>query len=163
MCADPLMCAPTLYPNSKDIYRYRPAWRAREAEILVLAMRGHEKKMKARRCGTLHDTSLCKVLHIDAADENADDDNAEGDNAQDERAAKRAADRILQIDVQRFFRLGIRYLREIAPAESPSNYAIQSESYIRSDFYWVRNRSGTMINYTWRNGKHCNKSNTCSS
>ena len=36
----------SLFPNSNGVYRFRPAWRARQAEILVLAMRGQEKKMK---------------------------------------------------------------------------------------------------------------------
>ena len=103
MCADPLMCAPNLFPNSNGVYRFRPAWRARQAEILVLAMRGQEKKMKARRFETLHDTSLCKVLQS-TYDANA-------------------ACRMLQIDLQRWLRTGIRHLRENAPAESPCNFA----------------------------------------
>ena len=40
MCADPLMCAPTMCPNSKGVYAYRPAWRVRQAEILALVMTG---------------------------------------------------------------------------------------------------------------------------
>ena len=47
-----------MFPNSKGIYKYRPSWRARQAEILALAMTGYEKKMKARRFETLHDTTL---------------------------------------------------------------------------------------------------------
>ena len=101
-CADPLMCAPTLCPNSNGVYRFRPAWRAREKEMRVLAMRGHEKKLKARRFETLHDTTLCKVLQS-TCDANV-------------------ACKMLQIDLQRWFRTGIRYLRENAPAESPCNY-----------------------------------------
>ena len=65
-------------------------------------MRGHEKKMKARRFETLHDTTLCKVVQST-------------DNAN-------AASRMLQIDLQRWFRTGIRHLREHAPAETPCNY-----------------------------------------
>ena len=122
MCADPLMCAPTLYPDNKDIYRLRSAWRAREAEILVLAMRGHDKNMKARRFETLRDTSLCKMLQIDAAAENADDDNAQDENAEEENAADHTACRLLQIDLQRIFRQGIRFLRDNTPAESLCNY-----------------------------------------
>jgi len=102
MCADPLLCAPALWPNSRGVYRFRRAWRAREKEILVLAMRGQKKKMKARRFETLHDTTLCKVLHS-TCDPNP-------------------ASRMLQVDLQRWFRQFIRYLREGAPAESPSNY-----------------------------------------
>ena len=58
--------------------------------------------MRARRFETLHDTSLCKVLQstYDAS----------------------GACRMLQIDLQRWFRTGIRHLRENAPAESPCNH-----------------------------------------
>ena len=116
MCADPLTCAPTLYPNSNGVYRFRPAWCAREKEILLLAMRGHEKKMRARRFETLHDTSLCKVLQstYDAS----------------------GACRMLQIDLQRWFRTGIRHLRKNAPAESPCNYGYP-ERMIHQILYFV--------------------------
>ena len=57
-CADPLMCAAALFPNAKGEYRFMLAWRARESEIQMLARRGHEKKQKARRFETLHDTTL---------------------------------------------------------------------------------------------------------
>ena len=102
MCADPLICAPTLLPNALGVFTFRPAWRAREKEILVLALRGHEKKLKARRFETLHDTSLCKVLQ---STYDAD-----------------VSCRMLQIDLQRWFRTGIRHLRENALAETPCNY-----------------------------------------
>ena len=62
MCADPLICAPNLFPNSNGVYRFRPAWRARQAEILALALRGQEKKRKAHRFETLHDASLREHL-----------------------------------------------------------------------------------------------------
>ena len=65
-CADPLMCAAALFPNAKGEYRFLPAWRARESEIKILARRGHDKKQKARRFETLHDTTLCKVLQSTA-------------------------------------------------------------------------------------------------
>ena len=106
MCADPLICASTLCPNSNGVYRFRPAWHAREKEILLLALRGLEKKMRARRFETLHDTTLCKVL------QSADDANLDG----------RVACGMLQIDLLRMFRKGIRHLRENALAESPCNY-----------------------------------------
>ena len=44
MCADPLMCASMLFPNSSGVYKFRPAWRAREKEILVLAMRATKRR-----------------------------------------------------------------------------------------------------------------------
>jgi len=95
MCANPVICAPNLPPNSKGVYRFRPAWRARQAETLVLAMRGQEK-MKARRFETLRDTSLCKVLQS-TYDANA-------------------ACRMLQIDVQRWRRTAFQ--RECGSRES---------------------------------------------
>ena len=59
-CADPLMCQEVLFPNAAGRYCFRQHWRAREAEILVLAARGQEKKLRARRLETLADTTLCK-------------------------------------------------------------------------------------------------------
>ena len=56
--------------------------------------------MKARRFETIADTSLRKVLKSTCC----------------------ANARMLQIDLQRWFRAGIRHLRENAPAESPCNY-----------------------------------------
>ena len=59
-CADPLMCRDVLFTNAAGRYCFRPHWRAREAEILVLALRAHEKKLRARRVEVLADTTLCK-------------------------------------------------------------------------------------------------------
>ena len=59
-CADPLMCQEALFPNAAGRFCFRQHWRAREAEILVLAARGNEKKLRARRLETLADTTLCK-------------------------------------------------------------------------------------------------------
>ena len=112
MCADPLMCAPTLFPNSHGSYRFQPAWRARESEIKTLARRGYAKKMKARRFETLHDTSLCKVLQS-----NRDRDAEKPEYTPEARTASR----MLQIEIQRWFRQMIRGLREKAPAETPCN------------------------------------------
>jgi hypothetical protein len=56
--------------------------------------------MNARRFETLDDTSLRKVL----------------------KSTCSADARMLQIDLQRWFRTGLRHLRESAPAESPCNY-----------------------------------------
>ena len=121
MCADPLMCAPTMFPNSKGVYKYRPAWRARQAEILALAMTGYEKKMKARRFETLHDTTLWKVykptqmLHNT---ESSHDDTKPDEDTPENKTMRR----MLQIDIQRWIHSMTRYLRENAPAESPCNY-----------------------------------------
>ena len=65
-------------------------------------MRRHEKTMRARSLETLHDSSLCKVIQR-TYDANV-------------------ACRMLQIDLQRWFRMGIRQLRENARAESPCSY-----------------------------------------
>ena len=54
------MCQEVLFPNAAGRYCFRQHWRAREAEILVLAARGQEKKLRARRLETLADTTLCK-------------------------------------------------------------------------------------------------------
>ena len=121
LCADPLMCAPTMFPNSKGVYKYRPAWRARQAEILALAMTGYEKKMKARRFETLHDTTLWKVYKPTQVLQNTDSSHADTQPEEDTPESM-ATRRMLQIDIQRWIRSMIRYLRENAPAESPCNY-----------------------------------------
>ena len=121
MCADPLMCAPTVFPNSKGVYRYRPAWRARQAETLALAMTGYEKKMKARRFETLHDTTLWKVYKPTRVLQSTEFSHADTQPEEDTPESK-ALRRMLQIDIQRWIRSMIRYLRENAPAESPCNY-----------------------------------------
>ena len=69
MCVDPLMCASTMFPDKDHKCKYRPTWRAREAEILALAMMGYEKKMRARRFETLHDTTLWKVHYASSKPE----------------------------------------------------------------------------------------------
>ena len=101
MCADPLTCELALYPNSKDVFRFLLAWCAGKGIFLVV-MRRREKKMKASGFETLYNTSLCKVIQW-----TYDTD---------------AAYRMLQIDLQRWLRTGIRQLRQNAPAESPCNY-----------------------------------------
>ena len=98
------MCATALFPNAEGEFRFWPAWRARESEIKILAMRGHEKKQKARRFESLHDTTLCKVLQSTA-------------ESHPEVAPTR-----LQIELQRWFRQGLRRLRADAKPESPCNY-----------------------------------------
>ena len=117
MCADPLMCAPTMFPDSKRAYKYRPAWRARQAEILALAMTAYGKKMKARRFETLHDTTLWKVHKPTRVLQSTGSSQADADTAE-----TKATRRMLQIDIQRWIRSVIRKYRENAPAESPCNY-----------------------------------------
>ena len=48
-------------PHGQRPREEAPAWRARQAEILVLAMVGQKKNIKARRFETLRDITLCKV------------------------------------------------------------------------------------------------------
>ena len=62
MCADLVTCAPKLCPNINGVYRFHSAWRARETKIVLLAMRSHEKKTRARRFETRHYTGLFKVI-----------------------------------------------------------------------------------------------------
>ena len=112
-CADPLMCAGTLFPNAMGEYRFATAWRARESEIKVLAMRGFAKKLQARRFEGIHDTTLCKVLQstVEPRPEQAP-----------ATPQARTASTLLQIDLQRWFRQGIRDLRVHAKPESPCTY-----------------------------------------
>ena len=91
-----------------------PAWRARESEIKTLAKRGQEKKQKARRFETLHDTTLCKVLESTAESQGAAEHLATPET--------RAASTMLQIELQRWFRQGLRHPRANAKPESPCNY-----------------------------------------
>ena len=130
-CADPLMCANALFRGKDGKYRFRPSWRARESEIITLAMRGQEKKMRARRLETLHDTSLCKVqadTHQSAEERGATEHSHEDPMAEIREASRkdppktRIASMILQIDIQRLFRQRIRSLRESALADSPCVY-----------------------------------------
>ena len=72
--------------------------------------------MKARRFETLHDTTLWKVHKptrlLQTTDADPDVDSPENQTMR----------RMLQIDIQRWIRSMIRYLKENAPAESPCNY-----------------------------------------
>ena len=101
-----------MFRNKDNIYKYRPAWRAREAEILALAMTGYEKKMRARRFETLLDTTLWKV-HKPKEEDTSD---------KSTRVLQSTEPRMLQIEIQRWIRAVIRYYREHAPVESPCNY-----------------------------------------
>ena len=130
-CADPLLCANVLFPGQDGKYLFRPAWRARESEIITLAMRAHEKKLRARRLEVLHDTTLCKVLaHSPDAERDTGapehgDENRVADLLEASRtdsAEARMAVKLLQIDLQRLMRQRLRSLREGALADSPCVY-----------------------------------------
>ena len=60
----------TLFPsndagkNAATPKRFRPAWKARRAEIKVLAHRAAEKKSYAERVCVLRDTTLCKSMPL---------------------------------------------------------------------------------------------------
>ena len=82
-----------LFPNKTGRYCFRSHWRAREAEILVLAVRANEKKLRARRVDVLADTTLCKRRST----------------GQPGSAAEHITQlRLFQIDVLRIFRQKIR-------------------------------------------------------
>ncbi len=93
--ADPLMCREVLFPNTAGRYCFQTHWRAREAEILVLALRAHEKKLRARRVEVLADTTLCKGQSVGQV----------GISPEDLLEA-----RLCQIEVLRMFRQKIRRL-----------------------------------------------------
>ena len=112
------MCAPTLFPNNRGVYKYRPAWRARQAEILALATKGYEKKMKARRFETLHDTTLWKVHKPTRVLQSTDSSHADAKPSVDTPETK-GGRIMLQIDIQRWIRSVIRHHRENALVESP--------------------------------------------
>ena len=113
-CADPLLCAPTLFPGKDGRRRFRPAWRARDREIVILALRGQAKKLQARRLETVHDTSLCKTWRA-ARGGSESASAADHDSTQTDVLAGKP----LQIELQCLFRQRIRSLRENAPAEVP--------------------------------------------
>ena len=146
------MCRSILFRNQTGRYCFKPSWRAREAEIVTLALRAYDKKMQARRLEVLHDTSLCKRAPIHqasgAADHTSDDGGATpqtpsdlhehtspsydgGVPSNDAGATDHTLDPInpvgvaeltasekglLQIEVLRMFRQGMRFLR----AQNPS-------------------------------------------
>ena len=84
-------------------------------------MQGQEKKMKARRLETLHDTTLCKEYKPKRVFQETDD--AQKAKETQETPETKAANRMLQIDIQRWLRKGMQHLRENAPVESPCNYS----------------------------------------
>ena len=112
-CADPLMCASMLFQNKSGRFCFRSSWRARESEILTLALRANEKKAQARRLETIFDTTLCKVYKGEAGN---------GDGAGEHIGGDPRSKKILQVVLQHFFRQLIRRHREAASAESPCIY-----------------------------------------
>ena len=84
-------------------------------------MMGYEKKMKARRFETLHDTTFWKVHKPTQVPQSTESSHATTEPEEDTLESK-ATRRMLQIDIQRWIRSAIRYRRENAPAEIPSNY-----------------------------------------
>ena len=132
-----MMCATTLFPWKDGKHRFRPSWLAREAEIKILALRGQDKKGKARRLETLQDATLCKNIAL--SQENLctyntlhklafrirhpvvkhsiphDEDNTEGIES------KAPPPRLLQCELRRkLFRHHIRKLRTCLLYTSPS-------------------------------------------
>ena len=99
-----------MFPDSKRAYKYRPAWRARQAEILALAMTAYGKKMKARRFETLHDTTLWKVHTPTLVLQSTESSHADADTPE-----TKATRRMLQIDIKRWIRSTTHYLRETPP------------------------------------------------
>ena len=84
-------------------------------------MTGYEKKMRARRFETLLDTTLWKVDKPTRVLQSTESSHADAEPEEDTPETK-ATRRMLQIDIQRWIRSLIRYLRENASAESPCNY-----------------------------------------
>ena len=149
-CADPLMCAAALFPNAQKGYRFWPAWRARESEIKTLARRGYEKKKEARRFEALHDTTLCKVLQSTAKPHSEEPMTT---------PEARAASRMLQIDLQRWFRQLLRHLRVNAQPESPCNYGY-TERIVHQILLLLSDVTSPIFmtsNCIWPNGKLCSK------
>ncbi len=76
-CSDPLLFKPFLCytptATKSEQWRFRPAWKARRAELEVLARRGERKTERARRVPCIHDTTLVRgrlaaPAHLDAPD-----------------------------------------------------------------------------------------------
>jgi len=75
-CANPLICGPMLFPyceedeestntqQQRTLKRFAPAWKARRAEIEVLADRAALKHDEAKRIGVIHDTTAFKGVRI---------------------------------------------------------------------------------------------------
>ena len=92
-CANPSMCRDVLFQDASGKWCFRAHWRARQAEILVLAVRGYEKKLRARRVEVLADTSLYKRQ------------SGEGLDSATEHVTN---PRMCQIDVLRMFRQKVK-------------------------------------------------------
>ena len=63
-CADPMLFKPFLdlsgSAEQPARWRFRPAWKARRAELEILAQRGEAKTERARRLPCIHDTTLVR-------------------------------------------------------------------------------------------------------
>ena len=84
-----------LFPNSAGRFCFNQHWRAREAEILVLSARAHEKILRARRVEVLADTTLCKARSLSQGGSDTEHS---------------IEDRLCRIEVLRMFRQNIRRL-----------------------------------------------------
>ena len=71
-------------------------------------MTGYEKKMKARRFESLHDTTLHTMHKSTRVLQSTESSNASAEPEEDTPETKTAR-RMLQIDVQRWIRLANRY------------------------------------------------------
>ena len=110
------MCRDVLLQNASGKYCFGSHWRAREAEILVLAARGYEKKLGARRAEVLADTTLCKGQF---SDQWASEHVAVQSSKLLDSASEHVVDpRLCQIEMLRMFRQKTKRLwrnREICP------------------------------------------------
>ena len=63
-CASISICYPALALNASKQWRCLPSWKARRAEIELLADRAYAKKKAAMKTAVIHDTCLCKRIAI---------------------------------------------------------------------------------------------------
>ena len=61
-CADPRNFQPFLFPNADGRFTFKQRWKARRAEIEVLAVSGCEKLKRAKRIPVIQDTTVWKRL-----------------------------------------------------------------------------------------------------
>ena len=61
-CNDPLLYRPAFFPpTDPTTFNCRQQWKARRAEIELLAVRAEEKSNAAKRIPVLADTTLCRT------------------------------------------------------------------------------------------------------
>lgn len=69
-CANPLICRQVIFPSTDEdknkgrAKRFAPAWKARRAEIEILADRAARKQAMSKRIGVIHDSTLFKAVPI---------------------------------------------------------------------------------------------------